>query len=322
MKKYILLSLSAFILACLIGGGIVWRLETKGKIKFKWNSEANNQALTLDRLIRELIPDSGQIYGKWDVLAQQEDPVDWEYENSQGAQIWPRIGTVKLVGNDNKPIPGYWDILLKEKDTWYPEGYKLFGISHDSIFDIAPQVFPIKLQEGEQAELLPLKKGKRLPFVNKKALYELYSVQLKGKAPAQLLIEWPGENNGHTFNIYGETSAIEKLWDPSDDVFEFKDLKNQNKQIQAPSCSSFDKDDLEYTTRGGFTIEKNGSITNIECEAKYLYGNRTYSEEETQEIEQEMEQAKRDALRILKSMPKWKPGKIKGKSVRVRYNFD
>ncbi len=83
MKKYILLSLAAFILACLIGGGIVWRLKTKGKIKFKWNTEADNQALTLDQLIRELIPDSGQIYGKWEVLARQEDPVEWEYEKNK-----------------------------------------------------------------------------------------------------------------------------------------------------------------------------------------------------------------------------------------------
>lgn len=319
MKKYILLSLSAFMLACLIVGGIVWRLETKGKIKFGWNPKTDNKALTLDRLIRELIPDSGQIYGKWEVLARQEDPVEWEYEKKQEANLNPRIGTVKLIRDNGKPISGHWDILLK-KGEW-GEGYKLFGISHDSIFDIDPKVLPVKLQKGEQAELQPLKKGQQLPFVNKKAHYELYSVQLKGKAPAQLLIEWPGENNGHTFSIYGETSDSEKLWTPDDDVFEYEDFKNQNKQIQLPSCSNFNEDDLGYTT-GGFTIEKNGSITNIECEAINLYGNRAYSEEERQEIEREMKQAKRDALRSLKSMPKWKPGKIKGNSIRVRYNFN
>lgn len=314
MKKYILLSLSAFILACLIGGGIVWRLETKGKIKFKWNPEAENQALTLDRLIRELIPDSGQIYGKWEVLARQEDPVEWEYENSQGAQIWPRIGTVKLVGEDNKPIPGYWDILLKE-DEW-GEGYKLFGISHDSVFDIDPKVFPVKLQKGEQAELLPLKKGQHLPFVNKKAHYELYSVQLKDKAPAQLLIEWPDENNGHTFSIYGEASAIEELWNPDDDVFGYGALKTQNKQIVQPPLFSkgnwhkwwrdisHSRFDFGCNIWGRhFIIEKNGTITNITPLGHY-------NEDENEEYN-----------KCFKNMPQWKPGKIKGKPVRSQYTF-
>ena len=316
MKKYILLSLSAFILACLIGGGIVWRLETKGKIKFKWNPDADNQALTLDRLIRELIPGSGQIYGKWDVLARQEDPVDWEYEDSQGYHINPRIGSVKLVGEDNKPIPGHWDILLNK---YWKNGYKLFGISHDSIFDIDPQVFPIKLQEGEQAELLPLKKGQRLPFVNKKAHYELYSVQLKDKAPAQLLIEWPGENNGHTFSIYGEASAVEELWDPDDDIFEYKDLKNRNKQIvQLPLFSKGDwfewywNDLANYLDFGclrmsrHFIIEKNGTITNL-TNPDDIY---KYTEDYQEAF-----------FYMKKNMPLWKPGKIKGKPVRVRFYF-
>lgn len=291
MKKYILLSLSAFILACLIVGGIVWRLETKGKIKFK----SDNQALTLDHLIRELIPDSGQIYGKWEVLARQEDPVEWEYENSQGAKIYPRIGTVKLVRNDNKPIPGHWDILLKGKGM-DPCGYKLFGISHDSIFDIDPKVLPVKLQKGELAELLPLKKGQQLPFVNKKAHYELYSVQLKGKAPAQLLIEWPGENNGHTFSIYGETSASEKLWDFNDDVFDYPSFCPQIQQPLFPRGIFF----MWWLENGNskplpvdLIIEKNGRATSEE----------------------------KGVLQILKKMPQWKPGKIKGKPIRTQYDL-
>ena len=295
MKKYILLFLSAFILACLIVGGIVWRLETKGKIKFK----SDNQALTLDRLIRELIPDSGQIYGKWDVLARQEDPVEWEYEDCQRS-FYPRIGTVKLVGDDNKPIPGHWDILLN--------GGKLFGISHDSIFDIDPKVFPVKLQKGEQAELLPLKKGQQLPFVNKKAHYELYAVKLKGKAPAQLLIE------------YGEASAVKGLWDPDDDVFEYNNLKEQNKQIiQLPLFSKgdwfrwyWDSYILSYLDVGclrmsrHFIIEKNGTITNL-TNPEDIY---TFSEEYQKAF-----------FYLKKYMPRWKPGKIKGKPVRVRFYF-
>lgn len=315
MKKYILLSLLAFILACLILCGIIWRLETKEKIKFRWNSEADSKALTLDRLIRELIPDAGQTSGKWEVLARQEDPVDWKYEDSQGFHFNPRIGTVKLVGDDGKPIPGHGDILLKGD-----AGYTLFGISHDSIFDIDPKVFPVKLQKGEQAELLPLKKGQQLPFVNKKAHYELYSVQLKGKAPAQLLIEWPGENNGYTFSIYGEASAVKGLWDPDDDVFEYNNLKEQNKQIiQLPLFSKgdwfrwyWDSYILSYLDVGclrmsrHFIIEKNGTITNL-TNPEDIY---TFSEEYQKAF-----------FYLKKYMPRWKPGKIKGKPVRVRFYF-
>ncbi len=312
MKKYILLSLLAFILACLILCGIIWRLETKEKIKFRWNSEADSKALTLDRLIRELIPDAGQTSGKWEVLARQEDPVDWKYEDSQGFHFNPRIGTVKLVGDDGKPIPGHGDILLKGD-----AGYTLFGISHDSIFDIDPKVFPVKLQKGEQAELLPLKKGQQLPFVNKKAHYELYSVQLKGKAPAQLLIEWPGENNKHVLSIYGSNFSSTKKWDPNDDVFEYTELVKR-RHIQLPLFSKGDwkewwKHAWEFEklgiASGSFIIEKNGTIINITFNY-HRYYNSIYKE-----------QAETYFSYILKNMPQWMPGKINGKPIRVRYGF-
>lgn len=80
MKKYILLASAAFLLACLIGGGTIRQLERKGKIRLEWSPTATAiKTRSIDRIIRELIPDSGQIYGKWEVLAHQEDPVEWEY---------------------------------------------------------------------------------------------------------------------------------------------------------------------------------------------------------------------------------------------------
>jgi len=50
-----------------------------------------------------------------------------------------------------------------------------------------------------------------------------------------------------------------------------------------------------------FVVEKDGSISNIEIL-------RSPAEELTQE-----------AIRLVKSMPKWKPGKLKGEKVRVKY---
>lgn len=50
-----------------------------------------------------------------------------------------------------------------------------------------------------------------------------------------------------------------------------------------------------------FVVEKDGSISNIEVM-------RSPAEELTQE-----------AIRIVKSMPKWRPGKLKGEKVRVKY---
>lgn len=349
MKKYILPALAAFLLACLIGGGTIRHLERRGKIRLEWDPTATAiKTRSIDRVIRELIPDSGRIYGKWEVLARQEDPVEWEY--AENLPIAPRFGKVQLVWNDGRPIPGDWNILLKSYDD---EGYKSFGISHDSIFDIEPGILPIQLQEGEKVELIPIEKDRQLPFVNKKAHYELYSVRLNGKAPAQLLVEWPGENNGHTLSIYGEVANIEELWDPQDDVFGYDELKkfeqpNFNgeshtrnwrgdvlvgwgdfeawlEETMEPVTTLYESI-LKYPPLFGgmetnFIIEKNGFVTNINSRhyTIFFYGaSREPSGEQFEIIEK---YKKLFNSYVLQSNGKWKPGKIHGKPVRTRYEL-
>ena len=50
-----------------------------------------------------------------------------------------------------------------------------------------------------------------------------------------------------------------------------------------------------------FTVEKDGSIANIEV------------------MRSPAEELSKEAIRVVQSMPKWKPGKQRGKAVRVKY---
>jgi protein TonB len=52
-----------------------------------------------------------------------------------------------------------------------------------------------------------------------------------------------------------------------------------------------------------FTVEKDGSITDV----KIIRGVHELLDKE--------------AIRVVKSFPKWKPGKQRGKAVRVSYNI-
>ena len=63
------------------------------------------------------------------------------------------------------------------------------------------------------------------------------------------------------------------------------------------------KDGVEGKVYINFTIEKDGSIN----EVKVLRGVHPLLDEE--------------AVRVVESFPKWKPGKQKGKTVRVSYNL-
>lgn len=326
MKKYILLASAAFLLACLIGGGTIRQLERKGKIRLEWSPTATAiKTRSIDRIIRELIPDSGQIYGKWEVLAHQEDPVEWEYV--EGHDIEPRFGKVQLVWNDGRPIPDDWNILL---NGFYYEGYKSFGISHDSIFDIAPGGLPIQLQEGEEVELIPIEKDRQLPFVNKKAHYELYSVRLNGKAPAQLLVEWPGENNGHTLSIYGEAANTEKLWASYDDLFSYHQFGNftmpyffevfdrwlrNSMEVYTNWCKYYIGHELFCDICTNFIIEKDGSITDINSHHSLshleAFANSPIVKAYIKEFNRQ----------ILKSAEKWEPVKIQGKPIRIRLDY-
>lgn len=331
-----LLCLSAFLLACLIGIGYLWT----EKDKFGSHSDV----LTIDELIRGLIRDTAYSDREWAayswaVFAQQEDPVKWENRyNSEGRfLINPRVGSVALARNDGKPIPGEWDILLKSdfSEAYESIHYDFFAISHDSVFDIRPGELPIQLREGERADLLPPRPAEELPFINVNSPHDLYAVQLNGKELMELLIEWPCEANGHFLGIYGkEKNHYNNVWEilefrgkgkdrgrfqgicKTDDLFHVNWLQKHEQPVF--SKGSFDRW-ISKCFAGEvpphsieFHIEKDGSITHKKCKADDTSCGMSYysSWDGPKETEE-------NGVRYLSEMPKWEPGKIKGKPVRV-----
>lgn len=61
------------------------------------------------------------------------------------------------------------------------------------------------------------------------------------------------------------------------------------------------ENDIEGTVKVKFIIEKDGSLTNIEIVNKLGYG------------------CNEEVIRVLKRMPKWRPGTLKGKIVRTQF---
>jgi len=71
--------------------------------------------------------------------------------------------------------------------------------------------------------------------------------------------------------------------------------------IKYPSAASAAK--LEGTVYVSFVVERDGSITGVKV---------IKPEEKMKELEEE-------AVRVVRSMPKWKPGKSHGEKVRVQF---
>jgi periplasmic protein TonB len=61
---------------------------------------------------------------------------------------------------------------------------------------------------------------------------------------------------------------------------------------------------IEGTLYIGFIIEKDGSITNVVCKRGHFCEDYT-----------------KNTIELIQAMPKWKPGLIKGKPVRVSYTI-
>lgn len=62
-----------------------------------------------------------------------------------------------------------------------------------------------------------------------------------------------------------------------------------------------EENEVEGTVRAKFVIEKDGSLTNIQIEKKLGYG------------------CDEEVIRVLKRMPKWKPAKLNGETVRSQF---
>ena len=71
------------------------------------------------------------------------------------------------------------------------------------------------------------------------------------------------------------------------------------KNLKYPASAS--ENGIQGRVTLSFVVEKDGSISNIEI------------------LRSPAEELSQEAIRIVKSMPKWKPGVLKGEKVRVKY---
>ena len=62
---------------------------------------------------------------------------------------------------------------------------------------------------------------------------------------------------------------------------------------------------LQGTVFVTFVVERDGSITNVRVVAP----------------KEKMALLEEEAVRVVRAMPKWKPGKVRGKKVRVQFNL-
>ena len=155
---------------------------------------------------------------------------------------------------------------------------------------------PFSMSEMESLEMpndlyplssLPFSKIFQAPGTGCPSFQTNWTFPSLGFRSAQLLIEYPGENNGHTLSIYGEVADFEdcweKVWASYDDVFKYKELEKFEQpyfdgeyhfrdfaawlESSMEDITNFYEYYFGNTLFGGmeiqFIIEKDGSITNI-----------------------------------------------------------
>ena len=66
---------------------------------------------------------------------------------------------------------------------------------------------------------------------------------------------------------------------------------------------SANKNDIQGTVRVQFVVEKDGSISNVIVKNSLGYG------------------VGEEAIRLIKSMPRWKPASVNGKAVKMKYQI-
>jgi protein TonB len=76
-------------------------------------------------------------------------------------------------------------------------------------------------------------------------------------------------------------------------------LKYLGEHIKYPAFAQ--ENGIQGRVTLSFTVEKDGSIANIEV------------------MRSPADELSKEAVRVVSSMPKWKPGKQRGKPVRVKY---
>ena len=118
-------------------------------------------------------------------------------------------------------------------------------------------------------------------------------------------VEWKWWNvEKETQNVAEENNESQELFEVADEMPEFPGgtaamMEYLNKHINYPTTA------LENGIKGRVTvsciINENGSISDIKVISS---------------VDTDLD---KEAIRVVQSMPKWKPGKLNGKNVRVRY---
>ncbi len=67
-----------------------------------------------------------------------------------------------------------------------------------------------------------------------------------------------------------------------------------------------------------FVVEKDGSISNIKVIKPMSSTLRDYDSEFAEKVGRLVDD---EAVRLVKAMPKWEPGRMNGERVRVKYNL-
>ena len=121
----------------------------------------------------------------------------------------------------------------------------------------------------------------------------------------------PAKKNGKSVRykpyFYVELTDKLRVYDVAEEMPEFPGgmtamLDWLNKNIQYPSEAK--KDGIQGRFNVLFIVEKDGSLSNV----------RVVKKENSSIFEAEIQ-------RLMKTMPKWKPGKIAGEAVRVNYSL-
>ena len=102
-------------------------------------------------------------------------------------------------------------------------------------------------------------------------------------------------------------------------------MKFLHKNIRYPEAAA--EYDIEGTATMTFIINEDGSISDISAhDCKIVRFNTTRFSQETEAKQKELKQQfamqfAKEGARVIRKMPKWTPGKLNGKAVRVKHSL-
>ena len=193
---------------------------------------------------------------------------------------------------------------------------------------VKPQIVankPIKLRIDSSKPLL----NQELIAEDLKNSANLYHVPPSTKSVEPINSTMPQESTSPIMIIEQDTSKRDVMT-KVDEKPEFKGGQKElfkwlGNNIKYPENAV--KNKTEGTVYVGFVVEKDGSISNVEVKRgvpivaidTIVQINPTTYAQTVKLVKSELSDINDEAKRVIKAMPKWKPGKNKGKLVRVAY---